>query len=78
MPYFLEFGYYNTALLSSFQDFLAVILDIVQILAALTRSWRAGVFIHLLLQSRFIHFIIHLSLFVFWFDTMLLFLYTQN
>ena len=34
MPYFLEFGYYNTALLSSFQDFLAVILDIVQILAA--------------------------------------------
>lgn len=31
MPYFLEFGYYNTALLSSFQDFLGTISDIVQI-----------------------------------------------
>lgn len=46
MPYFLEFGYYNTALLSSFQDFLAVILDIVQILAARACPLWPSAFIH--------------------------------
>jgi hypothetical protein len=61
MPYFLEFGYYNTALLSSFQDFLAAILDIVQILAAMAYSLWPGAFIHPLLQNAIIHFIIHLS-----------------
>ncbi len=73
MPYFLEFGYYNTALLSSFQDFLAVILDIVQILAAMACSLWPSAFIHPLLQNFIIHFIMQFSKF----DTIAPFLYTQ-